>query len=342
MGNLKRNGKVSTYEIEPYSGVLNGLELTQGNAALAVSTGPSRQLASLDVATAHDQSVYYYRQAADILADISSWAYSDCEVLLDELHHRGIVGPVGATCKQVSVSNHPMLVVATAFFIRAGNVGVIAFRGTEPANAINFLTDANCKMVDFLAMGRVHGGFVRNVRAVWSELAESVEEAIDDPAEDKRLKALYITGHSLGGAMAIVAAALIFGRPVYVKWRPLVRGIYTYGQPMVGDNEFAKTCARFDKMVFRHVYGKDLVTRLPSIVLGDFEHFGYEFHGGEDGWTPRSKISQQVVSVALSLPLGLAAWVFDQIPVLHRVRLPYSVGDHSPISYLQAFREARN
>ncbi|WP_394830180.1 lipase family protein [Pendulispora rubella] len=341
MSNLQRFGKVSTYELEDDSAAVYGLEATNGNAALAISTGPSRQLASLDVATAHDQSVYYYRQAADILADISSWAYSDCQILIDELRHRGIVGP-GTTCKQVSVANHPMLVVSTAFFIRSGNVGVIAFRGTEPANAINFLTDANCRMVDFLAMGHVHGGFVRNVRAVWSELADDVQKAIDDPSESKRLKALYITGHSLGGAMAIVAAALIFGRPIYVKWRPLVRGIYTYGQPMVGDKEFAKTCSRFDKMVFRHVYGNDLVTRLPSVILGNFEHFGYEFHGGEDGWTPRSKLSQQVVSAAVSIPVGLAAWVFEQIPVLHRVRLPYSVGDHSPVSYLQAFREARN
>ncbi|WP_394828113.1 lipase family protein [Pendulispora albinea] len=340
MSHLQRFGKVSTYELEDDSETVYGIEAVTGNAALALSTEPSRRLSALDVATAHDQSVYYYRQAADILADIAAWAYSDCQVLLDELRHRGIVG-CGATCKQVSVANHPMFVVATAFFIRAGNVGVIAFRGTEPANAINFLTDASCKMVDFLAMGRVHGGFVRNVRAVWSELAQDVQKAIDEPSEEKRLKALYITGHSLGGAMAIVAAALIFGRPIYVNWRPLVRGVYTYGQPMVGDKEFGKTCARFEKLVFRHIYGKDLVTRLPPITVGNFQHFGNEYHGSEDGWTPRSKVSQQVVSVALSLPIGLAAWVFDQVPLLHRVRLPYSVGDHSPISYLQAFRDAR-
>jgi len=284
----------------------------------------------------------YDRGAADILADISAWAYSDCETLVDELHHRSIVD-AGTTCHQISVSNEAMLVIATGFFLRRHNVGVLCFRGTEPSKAINFLTDADVQVKGFLSLGRVHGGFYRNVRAIWDDVADEIWRAVRDPDEHKRLRGLYITGHSLGAAMAVIAAANIFGDERYAAWRPLVRGIYTYGQPMVGDAEFARSCdARFGKIVFRHVYDHDLVPRMPPWTTGTFRHFGAEYVGDTGGWYPRAKPATQAVTALWSIPLGATAFVLKQIPLLSRVRLPFSVDDHSPNSYLEAFRAARN
>jgi hypothetical protein len=292
--------------------------------------------------SATDDSKYYHRDCANILAEIAAWAYSDCETLLDALHHRGIVGP-GTTCHQISVSNEAMLVVATAFVIRSGGIGVLCFRGTEPTSAINFLTDVNVHPKDFLSMGHVHGGFHRNVRAVWSDIAEQIQDAIDDTNEQRKLQALYITGHSLGAAMAVVGAATIFGDDAFAAWRPLVRGIYTYGQPMVGDKEFAKTCEpRFGDMLFRHVYEHDIVARMPPLTTGRFEHFGKEYYGNEKGWSPRSGMVSQAKTVALSVPIGGLAFLFKQIPILSSIRLPFSIDDHSPNSYLEAFRAARS
>jgi hypothetical protein len=236
-----------------------------------------------------------------------------------------------------------MLVVATAFFIRQGNVGVLCFRGTEPRNAINFLTDATVEEKDLLTLGHVHGGFHRNTRAVWSDAAEKIAAAVEGSDGHEPMAHLYITGHSLGAAMAVIAAAIIHGDDAYADWRSLLRGIYTYGQPMVGNAEFARTCEeRFGKMLFRHVYGKDLVPRLPPMTTGSFKHFGSEFAGNHNGWEPRSKLSTQAITALLSIPIGAAAFVCQQLPLLRGLRLPYSLFDHSPTSYLEAFRVARS
>lgn len=307
-----------------------------GKTRVLTSPTPSAPLIKLGIAAEVASATYYDPRAADILANIAGWAYSDYAVLMDALSRRGIVDEQ-ATCTQVSVKNEALLVVATAFLIRSGNVGVLCFRGTEPSNAINFLTDASCRPINFFSMGKVHGGFFRNVSAVWPELASEVEAAMDSG-----LEALYITGHSLGAAMAVVAAATVFGDAEYVDWRPLIRGVYTYGQPMVGDSEFARSCGRLEDIVFRHVYGHDLVPRLPPRSAGDFVHFGHEFHGGLDGWSPRSKLSTQLVSIAASLPIAGLAWAFQQLPLVSWIQLPLSVDDHSPNNYLEAFRVTRS
>jgi|SRR5581483_8329831 len=288
-----------------------------------------------------DEAIFYDRQAADVLAEVAAWSYSDCRTLVDEMHHRSIVGP-GTTCNEIAVSNEAMLVVATAFFIRSGHVGVLCFRGTEPSNAINFLTDGNVQVKDFYSMGHVHGGFFRNLRAVWDDIAEHVEAAIMDPNDGRQLRALYITGHSLGAAMAAIAGARIFGDETYQPWRRLLRGIYTYGQPMVGDRMFAKTCEeRFGHLMFRHVYDRDLVARMPPRTTGHFQHFGAEYAGSNEGWSPREPAVSQALTALWSVPIGAAAFVFKQIPYLSWIPLPFSIDDHSPNSYLEAFRAAR-
>lgn len=79
-------------------------------------------------------------------------------------------------------------------------------------------------------------------------------------AERNELEALYITGHSLGGALAVVAAALIHVDPHLNRIREKLRGIYTYGQPMVGFGDFATRFEEeFGKKLFRHVYRKDIM-----------------------------------------------------------------------------------
>jgi hypothetical protein len=112
---------------------------------------------------------------------------------------------------------------------------------------------------------------------------------------------------------------------------------------MVGDDVFARLCdERFGRLLFRHVYGKDLVPRMPPMTAGKFKHSGKEYVGSRDsGWTPRDKAVAQVMTALVSVPLGAAAWAFKQIPPLHWIRIPFSIDDHSPNSYLEAFRAAR-
>jgi hypothetical protein len=307
--------------------------------------GKLRDLAAEDPPTrtgAKDTRRNYSARAADILDDVAAWAYSDGQTLADALRHRGIIEP-GDRCFEVSLANEPMLVVATAFLVRSGPVGVLCFRGTEPMRAVSWLTDVNVQPTQFLSMGRVHGGFIRNLRAVWSDVDAEVGPACQGRDGGSKLEALYLTGHSLGGAMAVLAAATLFKDPQWKAWRNVVRGVYTYGQPMVGDPEFAASCeAAFGFMHFRHVFEHDLVPRMPPTLVGRFEHSGMEYAGSADGgWSPRRRAVSQASSV-LSIPIAFAAFLLEQIPLLAGVPLPYSIGDHSPNGYLEAFRAMRD
>jgi hypothetical protein len=328
----------------------------------------------------YDTSVAYWLMVA------SCWAYSDGQELANVMSRQGLGECI---VEEVSSTNNAMFVTATAYLIRSpdGKVGILCFRGTEPNNIITWVLDASVSTVPF-AGGRVHGGFYRNVQCIWNYVVGAIGQAIagepiviprtrgkinvavdaaagngggalapsnGHPRSPRKievapLEALYVTGHSLGAAMAAVAAAEIFTEPQYRGWReignrdqPLLRGIYTFGQPMVGDLAMTTNCAKqFGSLTFRHVFGKDIVPRLPPWTTGRFHHFGVEYHGTVDGWSLRSRAVTQCATALVSLPIGAAAWIFQQFPHLRNIRLPFSFIDHSPISYLEASKAVVN
>jgi hypothetical protein len=79
---------------------------------------------------------------------------------------------------------------------------------------------------------------------------------------------IYITGHSLGGAIATLAAADLYSLTPDLT-------LYTFGSPRVGDLQFA---TYFDKIVpdtYRIVHNQDLVPHIPQRFLG-FRHVSRE------------------------------------------------------------------
>jgi hypothetical protein len=144
--------------------------------------------------------------------------------------------------------------------------------------------------------------------------------------------------------MAILAAAKIF-TPRSPIDRDLVRGVYTYGQPAVGDEDFAREFQKlFGGLLFRHVYHHDVVPHLPPRSTGKFGHFGF----GEErysestqgqwraGGPPHSNQAALLVAAALSTVADF---------VTHRVSrlgwpLPYSLDDHSPLRYIETSRRS--
>ena len=170
---------------------------------------------------------------------------------------------------------------------------VIAFRGTESPTTLDglkdiLLTDAMNLLVvpegrlghDLSAAGvgaRFHKGFVDAIAEVWDPLAAAVEAELascDRP--------LWITGHSLGGALALLAAWLFKRRFVPVH------EVCTFGAPMIGDRE---ACAAFDRefagRIFRYVNGRDPVPKLPtlSLVANEFLHVHQERLLGQEPMT---------------------------------------------------------
>jgi hypothetical protein len=150
---------------------------------------------------------------------------------------------------------------------------VLAFRGSESPTSIDGLkdwlvTNADNLLVlpegsigtDFAAAGvgaRFHKGFMGALADIWSSLNSAVNAAYE--AKERRV---WVTGHSLGGALALLA-----------PWRlqrnfvPIHR-VVTFGAPMIGN---AAAAAAFEKefpgKIYRYVDKDDLVTKLPTMSL---------------------------------------------------------------------------
>jgi alpha-beta hydrolase superfamily lysophospholipase len=84
------------------------------------------------------------------------------------------------------------------------------------------------------------------------------------------LEALYVTGHSLGGAMAVLFALTTAHEEL--------RGVYTFGQPMVVSGPVPeRVAATIGRKIFRHVLVRDPVPALPPAGWGAYAHVGREY-----------------------------------------------------------------
>jgi triacylglycerol lipase len=153
---------------------------------------------------------------------------------------------------------------------------VVAFRGTRPDQLLDWMTDIDAVQVAFgdyfkcPAVGDTHQGFTFALLRVWDLIVADVT-AFQDKAQT-----LWITGHSLGGALAALATAAF----TFAKRMP-VNGLYNYGQPRVGDLTFTAQCdSHFGNLFFRFVNDEDIVTRVPPRI---FPHAPLPWFYGHSG-----------------------------------------------------------
>ncbi|MEV0697075.1 lipase family protein [Saccharopolyspora sp. NPDC050389] len=142
-----------------------------------------------------------------------------------------------------------------AFAAGSDKMVVVAFRGTEPKKIKDWLTDTNTLAARGPAgKGHVHTGFSRALDSIYPQVRDAVQRFRDNG------QSLWFTGHSLGGALAMLASARIF----FEDPRLLPDGVYTFGQP--------RTCDRLlvgpynealAERVFRFVNNNDVVPQLP-------------------------------------------------------------------------------
>ncbi|MCL6501525.1 MAG: lipase family protein [Pirellulales bacterium] len=150
------------------------------------------------------------------------------------------------------------------YVVSAKNVAVIAFRGTDdPADWL-----VNLKALSMRTPhGRVHRGFA----STYTKLEKEVMAAL----QKQQPKHLWVTGHSLGGALAVVCAH----RLIEIEKLPL-HGVITFGQPMVAKKGLADY---LDKQLLgryaRIVNGADIVPQVPPA----YAHCGSLLHLTDDG-----------------------------------------------------------
>lgn len=150
---------------------------------------------------------------------------------------------------------------------------VVVFRGSESflnldgfkdwllTNARNFLILPEGRIgSDFAAAGvgaRFHSGFMGALDEIWQPLFAAV-----DGLFARQERPVWVTGHSLGGALALLCG-----------WRfhqhfIAVHQICTFGAPMIGNDAAAAAFEReFPGKIYRYVDAGDLVPKLPTISL---------------------------------------------------------------------------
>ncbi len=129
---------------------------------------------------------------------------------------------------------------------------VLAIRGT--ANLADAVTDlGTSKGWDPNLEVPVHSGFQRFAQTIFDDIEQNHRL---NPADH-----IFVTGHSLGGA-----AALLVGLYLYVdeKANYDIAGVYTFGQPKVFDNRGTTSWPFFARRVMRVVDCDDVVPIVPT------------------------------------------------------------------------------
>lgn len=169
----------------------------------------------------------------------------------------------------------PVPVDTQAFVCSTRDTTLIAFRGTEPLNVRDWVTDLMIATVYApVGVGKIHRGFDAAFAAISPQLELALNEQHDGHSP------IWITGHSLGGALSVLAAVQLS----FAQQLP-VQGVYTFGQPRVGDRTFAKFLRKaLQDRVVRFVNDRDIVPQVPSPgMLINYRHHVPETHFDPEG-----------------------------------------------------------
>ena len=215
---------------------------------------------------------------------------------------------LGLTAKLISVDNTQCYVCDNERVI------VLAFRGSESPNSIDgfkdwLLTNAKNFLVlpagrigtDFVAAGvgaRFHRGFMEALDEIWEPMFQALDAVVA-----KQDRPVFVTGHSLGGALALLAAWRLQRQMISIH------NVYTFGAPMVGNEAAANAYEKeFPNRIYRYVDSGDMVPQLPSVSAFSNEYWhcltevvvGATAHAGESikalaSGSPEASMSQAVM-----------------------------------------------
>ena len=201
-------------------------------------------------------------RAASILGEAASLAYRDYESVkkvVEEEWKMELLEFFDVQDTQAFLARTP----------KADGGMILAFRGTESLK--DWMTDADIRLVNGPG-GKVHEGFNCALNTIWRNLWKRLSDSAQ-----RGQRSLWITGHSLGAALATLATAKI-----RLEQSHPVSGLYTFGSPRAGDQDFKRNFEQdFMYRTFRFVNNNDVVPRIPFRALnydhvGIFKYFSYK------------------------------------------------------------------
>lgn len=135
----------------------------------------------------------------------------------------------------------------------ADKIAVLVFRGTEK-DFKDIKTDLDARFYTNSDGTKVHNGF----RDAYALIKDQVTETVNELKDYK----LYVTGHSLGGALALIATRDLNS--------DCISACYTFGSPRVGSVEFGED---IKPPIYRVVNAADAVPHVPPSYLLDGIYF---------------------------------------------------------------------
>jgi len=243
---------------------LDGLERLMVSFAAEIKTSDAlltevAPIAAHDVDAIPSRRAAYSDRTAAFLAKLAMLAYIAFE---DDAKRKILEGMLShgrvKLLETISIADTEAMVAETDKFV------VVAFRGTS--SRAQLMTDMQARLnvarvaVDGRCV-RVHAGFYAAFRKIEAKLREVLT------AQDEA-KAVYLTGHSLGGALALVAAAAFGGND---KLGDRIAAVYTFGTPRVGGADFPNLVKAPH---YRVVNSGDVVPLVPPNWLTGYVHTG--------------------------------------------------------------------
>ncbi len=183
---------------------------------------------------------------AETLASIADTAYQS-PVDADESYRK-----LGFD-KMMPVVENSMI----GYVMSAGDVTVVAFRGTNAGEISDWLANLDSLSTN-TRQGSLHRGFYYAYESLKPQIAKLLHKS--------KTKHLWITGHSLGGALALVCAYDLIDNEKFA-----IDGIITFGQPMVAHKQLADHLDTLLSGRYAHFVNEaDIVPRVPPT----FTHCG--------------------------------------------------------------------
>ncbi|KAI7892719.1 uncharacterized protein EV154DRAFT_503912 [Mucor mucedo] len=353
------------------------------------------------------------------LSVASRLVYEDVDVIKYELKKAGF--DVDHTFRPIAYKN------ICAFITEKDDDILLVFRGTNPLNIQNYLTNITVSMTDVKSqwgpMGRVHKGFWNAMGEPNKKRPQATEEVRKDtnkPVSNSAILRIELINTSV--YRTIVSAVQGLGKiikfvtfnlfhhvkePVDSSWMgpdtdirsnsmyalaeehilhlikrdhdatqssrrrsglshgiflakmlqsksPLLEhfsGLYTYGQPKIGDAEFSKVFSpRMTSKIFHHVYNNDIVPRTPTMwkyytppgtlvyIDSAFNITIYPPNPYTNEPVPVRHISFLHLSGLLNRYVIRRLARENKIRILFRIIFPFFLNDHFPSEYSESLR----
>lgn len=201
-------------------------------------------------------------------------------------------------------------------------VTLLIFRGTEFSTPNDFLANLDVFREKDPILGKVyiHSGFLQELKDVW----KSVFTFVDTHAR-LNYHTLITTGHSLGGALALLCGSRL-SQCFIAKVQ-----CYSFGSPMIGGDtwsQFYNHTPNLDHYRFENQ--NDIVPKLNTLHILGYQHVGQRYYFNYLG---------EILTRPLTWKEEWKDWLMGQWQALKRMELFDSLKDHRIVQYVQILEQ---